>query len=184
MTTAATTGQAAGTAAALACTHKTSPRGVYQSYLAELQQRLLRDGCYIPGLPNSDPLDLARKATATASSAAKGAEPANAVNGWNRVVGKNRNAWAPAPQQQPPHWLQLDLTEPAPLREIHLTFEKQGADCRLELRQGGAWQQAAAIPARSARRHVLKVGAGDVDAIRVVADSDSSIGICEIRAYR
>jgi hypothetical protein len=178
------TGQAAGTAAAIACAHKTSPRGVYQSHLSELQQRLLRDGCYIPGIPNSDPLDLARKAKATASSAAEEAEPSGAVNGWNRVVGNNRNAWAPAPQQRPPHWLQLELPEPAPLREIHLTFEKQGADCRLELRQGGAWQQAAAIPARSARRHVLMVGAGNVDALRVVADSDSSIGICEIRAYR
>ena len=178
------TGQAAGTAAALARKYQTSPRGVYEKHLDELQQQLLKDGCFIPGVQGKDPLDLARTATLTASSFAEGAEPANVVNGWNRVVGKNRNAWAPAPQQLPPHWVQLAFQEPATIGEIHLTFEKQGADCRLEVRQGGTWQQVAKVPSRSARRHVIKVKTGEADALRVVADSDSSIGICEIRAYR
>lgn len=178
------TGQAAGTAAALACKYHTDPRGVYREHLAELQQRLLRDGCFIPGVPNRDPLDLALKAVATASSSAEGAEPANAINGWNRVVGKSRNAWAPAPQQPPPHWIQLALPEPAALSEIHLTFEKQGADCRLEVRQGGAWQPVAEVRARSERRRVVKVDTALADAIRVVADGDAAIGVCEIRAYR
>jgi hypothetical protein len=39
------TGQAAGTAAAIAVKHKTSPRGVYQKHIKELQDTLIKDGC-------------------------------------------------------------------------------------------------------------------------------------------
>ena len=60
MATCAVTGQAAGTAAALAVKKSLTPREVL-SYITELQQELLRDDCYIPGLKNEDPLDLAKK---------------------------------------------------------------------------------------------------------------------------
>ena len=39
------TGQAAGTAAAIAAKHKTLPRGVYKNHIKELQDTLVRDGC-------------------------------------------------------------------------------------------------------------------------------------------
>lgn len=61
-------GQAAGTAAALALRHRTTPRGVYEKHLHELQQRLLKDDQYIPGIAADDPGDLARKATEIACS--------------------------------------------------------------------------------------------------------------------
>ena len=177
------TGQAAGTAAALACKHKTSPRGVYEQHLVELQQQLLKDGCYIPGVQNKDPLDLAQKATVTASSFAKGAEPSNAVNGWNRVVGTNRNAWAPDPQQRPPHWIQLSLQAPSALGEVHLTFEKKSVESKLEIRHNGVWQEIATIPTNTLRRHVLKVKTAPADAIRLVTERETPFGLCEIRAY-
>jgi hypothetical protein len=177
-------GQAAGTAAALAHKHKTSPRGVYQQHLAELQQQLLKDGCYIPGVQGNDPLDLARKSTVTASSFVEGAEPANAINGWNRVVGKNRNAWSPSPSQRPPHWIRLSFPESSAIAELHLTFEKESVECKLEIHHNGAWQEIAAIPANPTRRHVLKVKTAPADAIRLVTESDVPLGICEIRVYR
>ena len=40
-------GQAAGTAASLCKFHHTTPRGIYESYIDELQQQLLKDGCYL-----------------------------------------------------------------------------------------------------------------------------------------
>ncbi len=58
-------GQAVGTAAGYCTRHKVTPRHVYVS---EVQQQLLKDGCYLIDLPNQDPRDLARQATATASS--------------------------------------------------------------------------------------------------------------------
>jgi hypothetical protein len=42
-------GQAAGTAAALALQHGTSPRGVYEKHLEELREALFRDGCRVLG---------------------------------------------------------------------------------------------------------------------------------------
>ncbi len=37
-----------------------------------LQQRLLKDDCWIPGCANEDPADLARDATVSASSESEG----------------------------------------------------------------------------------------------------------------
>ena len=68
MVTCGLQGQAVGTAAGLCKIHKTTPRGLYQSHIAELQQQLLKDGCYLIDLPNADPKDLALGAKVTASS--------------------------------------------------------------------------------------------------------------------
>jgi hypothetical protein len=45
-----------------------SPRAYGARHVAELQQRLLKDDQYIPGLKNEDPLDFARKAKVSATS--------------------------------------------------------------------------------------------------------------------
>ena len=51
MGTCALLGQAAGTAAAIAIRNSLSPRGVYEQRMDELQQNLLEDDCYLPGIP-------------------------------------------------------------------------------------------------------------------------------------
>lgn len=66
--TLATLGQAAGTAAALCVKKQVTPRQLWRRHIAELQQRLLRDDQYIPGIVNEDPHDLARNAKVSASS--------------------------------------------------------------------------------------------------------------------
>jgi len=68
MGTCAVMGQAAGTAAALCVQHNARPRQLGEQHIRPLQQLLLKDGCYIPGVRNEDPRDLARSATVTASS--------------------------------------------------------------------------------------------------------------------
>ena len=76
MATLSVMAQAVGTAAALM-----RDRGIDLPTLAgdaaiggpatqALQQALLRDGCFLPGIANNDPADLARNATATGSSSA------------------------------------------------------------------------------------------------------------------
>jgi hypothetical protein len=58
-------GQAAGTAAALCVKHSCSPRGVYESHLSELQNTLMDDDQWLPGMER--PISpLARAATVTA----------------------------------------------------------------------------------------------------------------------
>lgn len=68
MATCAVMGEAAGTGAAVALRHKTTPRGVYQNYLQELQQTLLKQDASVIGIHNMDPDDLARNAVVRASS--------------------------------------------------------------------------------------------------------------------
>lgn len=68
MSTCATMGQAAGTAAAVALRHDVDLQRAHDEYITEIQQDLLRDGCFLPNERNTDPDDLALKATVTASS--------------------------------------------------------------------------------------------------------------------
>jgi hypothetical protein len=69
MATCAIMGEAAGTAAALCAGKGVTPRAVYRDHMEELQQTLLRQDAALIGIANRDPLDLARRAEASASSA-------------------------------------------------------------------------------------------------------------------
>lgn len=68
MATCATLGEAAGTAAALCLAKDTTPRGLYAQHRETLVQTLLRRDASVLGIPNTDPHDLARRATVNASS--------------------------------------------------------------------------------------------------------------------
>ncbi len=68
-------GQAAGTAAVLIKKYETQPRGIYRKHICELQQTLLKDGCYLIGVKNEDAADLALGARVTASSSAPSGKP-------------------------------------------------------------------------------------------------------------
>lgn len=64
-------GQAVGTAAAICVKDDISPRTLGQTRICELQQILIKDDQYIPGLISTDKDDIAREATVTASSEKK-----------------------------------------------------------------------------------------------------------------
>jgi hypothetical protein len=68
MHTLAALGQAAGTAAALCAGMRCNPADLAAEKIGDLQQTLLKDDLFIPGIGNGDPSDLARKAQASASS--------------------------------------------------------------------------------------------------------------------
>jgi hypothetical protein len=69
--TGAVMGQAVGTAAALCIQRQLTPRELGKQYIHVLQQQLLKDDCYIIGIANSDPNDIALRASVTESSHAK-----------------------------------------------------------------------------------------------------------------
>ncbi|MBP8638304.1 MAG: FAD-dependent oxidoreductase [Dictyoglomi bacterium] len=64
-------GQAAGTAAYLCKKYDLMPRDIYKNHIKELQQLLLREDCYIIGIKNEDPEDIARISKVSASSSRK-----------------------------------------------------------------------------------------------------------------
>ena len=90
-------GLPAAIAAALAVRYGCDPREVGEKHIRELQQTLLKNDCYIPGHPNEDEADLARRASVTASSETAGGEAANVINGYARGVGEASNCWISAP---------------------------------------------------------------------------------------
>lgn len=70
MGTCALLGQAVGTATYICKKYGIYPRQVFPEHIKELQQQLLKDGCFIPGVKNEYEDDLMRNAKITASSSA------------------------------------------------------------------------------------------------------------------
>lgn len=192
MLTCAVMGQAAGTGAALAVEHGTTPRGVYQHHIEQLQQQLLKDGAYLIDLPNRDPRDLARQATVTASSQRTEAsgevmQAANVINGYARASGGKTNAWGPDPQDPQP-WLELAWNQPRAFNVVHVTFLSAAcAPARFALQawQGEGWKTLFEVRDNRHRRHVLGLERTTSARLRVVLleRKRQEPGICEVRVY-
>ena len=81
-------GQAMGTAAAMAVCHSLTPREVGVR-VNELQQLLLLDDCYLPGIPQKfSPLTVNARLIAS-----NGLDPEPVRDGWNRQIGDDSHAW-------------------------------------------------------------------------------------------
>lgn len=120
MGTCAVGGQAVGVAASIAIKKRIVPKAV-GAYISELQQKLLRQDCYLPGISNKDDLDLARKSVVLASSEEKGANAKNVINGWGRSIGSEQNCWQPSAEETP--WLELRLPTPSKIHQIQILFD-------------------------------------------------------------
>ena len=81
MATCATLGQAVGTAAAIAALYGRTPRGVYEQRIAELQQTLMDDDCYLPFRRRAIPA-----LTRNAALACDSPEAENLRNGFDRAL--------------------------------------------------------------------------------------------------
>jgi hypothetical protein len=116
-------GQAAGTAAALACRNGTTPQGIYEKHLGQLQQTLLKQDQFIPKVLNTDSEDLARNAVVLASSSAPDCAPENVVNGIARPWPNESNIWKSAEGTELPQWIELSLQNPASISMVQCAFE-------------------------------------------------------------
>jgi hypothetical protein len=88
MATCSLMGQAVGTAAAIACRDGLSPRGVHDRRLAELQQALMDDDCWLPGFARAvSPLCRAAELSASAG------DPEPLRNGVDRPAAEADNGW-------------------------------------------------------------------------------------------
>ena len=116
MATCATMGQAVGTAAALALKHRTSPRGVYQNHLNELQTTLLDDDQFLPGRARPIP-QIARTAGITSSAGS-----AEAIrDGIDRRLGED-NHWL---QLAPGGWIEYRFAQPTAVQRLRLVGDTQ-----------------------------------------------------------
>ena len=114
MATCALMGQAVGTAAAIAARDSLSPRGVYERRLAELQQTLMDDDCWLPGFRRGIP-----SVCSAALLRAGAGDPASLRNGMDRPDDASDNAWT-APVGTPVEYV---FPAPAALTEARLVFD-------------------------------------------------------------
>lgn len=116
MATCAVGGQAVGTAAAMCCRLGLSPRALSQSHIHELQQRLIRQDCYLPSVP----YECGSAAHLTASDALPGHEAALILDPWSRTIGGIPHDWQP---KETPAWLEVTWDSPQRIRQIQLLFD-------------------------------------------------------------
>ncbi len=190
-------GQAAGTAAALGIENNVDPSGV-SHYVHELQQRLLKDGCYIMGQQNEDPDDLALKASVTASSVKTYGEkdiplyPENVIDGVNRVVGDDPHSWGPNPKLALPQWIELSFDEPVEFNTVHVSFQNYAYSCpnyKIQVADGNTMKTVADVKENDTRRNVLHFDKVKSLKLRLVLEApalkkpNDSAQVCEIRVY-
>ena len=122
MGTCAIGGQAVGTAAAMAAQKGCTPRELGAS-IGQVQQRLLRDDCYIPGFRNEDGDDLARQANVSASGMRPGFEAEKVISGVSRRVGEESHAWESDGISPDGETLTLSFVQPKTLGEVRVYFD-------------------------------------------------------------
>ncbi|MCM8534187.1 MAG: FAD-dependent oxidoreductase [Lentisphaeraceae bacterium] len=168
------TGQAVGTAAALASKNNCSPRDIYKNHLGELQQKLLKDGCFIPGIKNNDQQDLALNATSPNRSI---------TDGWNRAITNISKAtpWKGTP-------IELKLKKVSNISEIHLSLQDRhkSVDFDIEEFVDGKWEKISGSSGSiKKRRFVMKFTSTQTDKLRfILKKSSGPVSICEIRIYQ
>jgi len=165
MATCAICGQAMGTAAAIAVRESTTPRGVYQSHLEELQATLRDDDCYLPFSRRAVP-ELTRRAAISASSG----DPEPLRNGLDRPIDGQDNGWSGAPGE----WVAYRWQEPVQLYEARLIVDSdlnrklKNMPCRFDL--NAPPRNTPETVTRSLRIEAL----GEDDAWRTVARVDDN----------
>jgi len=114
MATCALLGQAVGTGAMLAVKKGILPRGVSQKWVPELQQALMDDDCWLPGLRRS-----VSKISAESIVVASQGDAEVLRNGDERELGDDDNSWIAGEGD----WAEYQLSRETELQEIRLVFD-------------------------------------------------------------
>ncbi len=194
MLTCAVIGQASGTAAGLCAALDVDPRALHRDHLFTLQQQLLKDGAHIVELPNRDPRDLARRAAASASSAATDARgrptpAADAIDGSARAARGRASVWRPDPEAPGPHWIELGWAAPQTFNCVHVSFlteHHRAARFEIQTPHGDGWTAAAQVQDNRHRRRVVGFEPVTASRLRICfpdpADA-SRLALAELRVY-
>ncbi len=115
-------GQAVGTAVSLMKKYNCLPCEL-QPYIKELQQIILKDDGFIPGVQNEDENDLALISDVSASSFENGFEPENVKNRISRPTEAKENVWHSSGISQNGEWLNFNLMQKKQISQIQITFD-------------------------------------------------------------
>jgi hypothetical protein len=115
-------GQAVGAAAALCIKYGLKPSQL-QSHITELQQTLLKEDVFIPGISNKDAADKARYAEFSASSYESDSTPDKVIDGISRKLGEDWHAWISNGFSQNGENLVMKFNKVEKISQVRLTFE-------------------------------------------------------------
>ena len=130
MATCSVGGQAAGTAAALCKKYGLTPRELGREKINELQQILLKDDCYIPGIENSDKDNIACNAIVFASSSKTDCPPENVIRGITRNTEGEKHCWMSDGIGPNGESITLKLDKARKVSEVRLVFDPNLSDER------------------------------------------------------
>ena len=124
MGTGSALGQAAGTAVAIACRENITPREVGK-FIGELQQTLLKDDCYIPGIITKDAEDLVSnlQPNITASSAIPSGLPTNINGDYARRIDDVEYAWISEKLSDNGEFIKVDFGKEVSATKMLLRFD-------------------------------------------------------------
>jgi len=147
-----------GTAAALAVKHKCKPRELGEKYICELQQTLLKDDCYIPGIKNEDSMDLALTADISATSHTNGNEPCKVISGVARTVGEESNCWESEGIAKEGEKITLQFKKEHTLSEVRVIFDcNLNQEIMISMTKRVQQKQVKHLPAELVRDYTLKI---------------------------
>ncbi|QVY65584.1 FAD-dependent oxidoreductase [Polaribacter sp. Q13] len=113
-------GQAAGTAAAMCVKKGVSPRKLYQNYINDLQEQLLRDDSYFPNRPAKDLNDKARTASLIFASSTSSGDVKNLTDGVGRDEVDKIHHWQSDGLNAD---LQLEWNKPQRFTSVEMKFD-------------------------------------------------------------
>jgi len=135
MGTAASMGQAVGVAAAIAARRGVAPRGVGE-HIEELQQTLLHDDCYLPGVVQGF-----GELTKTAKLVASQGDPEPLRDGVNRPIGENPHCWPCRAGDS----VTYQLARPRPVDSVTLILDS-ALDKAIRMSRHDSRERLAALP--------------------------------------
>ena len=184
MATCAVIGQAAGTAAAMCASKKLLPRELIGD-IRELQQRLMKADCYIPGFKNEDKEDLALTAKISASSFLKSCEPENVINGYSRTIKDQTNAWIAEDNDENP-WIDLAFDNSISPKELILKFNSNlSKEIMISLTHSVRDRQQEGTPKEIVRDYDLEFYDGEeLVAKRSIRDNHRRLSITELQGIK
>ncbi|MFI3236554.1 MAG: FAD-dependent oxidoreductase [Lachnospiraceae bacterium] len=123
--TCAVVGQAIGTSAAIASKYNCIPRVVGKEHIHELQQLLIKDDAYLPGIKAQDAQDLISNTSCkiTASSSAQGSAPELVNSDYSRQIDGETNIWISKNMGEFGGWIQVDFEKETQMQEVLLRFD-------------------------------------------------------------
>jgi hypothetical protein len=185
MGTCAVGGQAVGTAAAMCIKYGCMPRGIL-AHIDELQQTLLKEDCYIPGVRNTDVGDKALSATVRASSEREGCEAKNVINGVTRIEGDSQNKWVSDGISADGEVLTLELAEPTTVQQVRLTFDTNlNYSIKVTLSDKRKRQQRVGVPMELVKDYTVSLyEGGKLVTERTVTDNHQRLNVVSFEPTR